>query len=313
MMPAIGHLGIVIPVYNDEDVLAELHGRLKRVVTELCESHEILFVDDGSSDRSLAVLQRLQETDPGTVIVPLVRNFGQPNPIAAGLEHVRGDVVIVMDSDLQDPPEDIPKLVAALEDSGCAMAIAQWTSRRDSSLARRFLRFCFRLTAPLTTIRHSPRLGVFRAIRRSAVDAVRDIPETTGSILGLMYWAGFSYVPVELRRDPRYAGKSGYTLKRLFALACDRWFSYAAFPVGPAMCLGLVLGLASIGLGGFFAFRKHFIDAVVPGWTSLIVIVLLLFGVNFIFLGLLGEYLGRIYRESKGRPRYGCGTVIRRE
>ena len=312
-MAVKGDLSIVIPVYNDEEVLAELHSRLKPVVAQLGENHEILFVDDGSCDGSLATLKRIQQKDPRVVIVQQTRNFGQHNAIAAGLRNARGEIVILMDSDLQDPPEEIPTLIKALEDNQSSMAIAKWVSRKDSFLTRRLIRFCFKLAAPLTQVRHSPQLGVFRAIRRAAVDTVNDIPETTSSVLSLLYWSGFSYVPVELHRDRRYAGKSGYSLRQLFSLASDRFFSYSTFPVSVVTFVGVFLGLVSIALGGIFAIKRYFVAATLPGWTSLIVVILFLFGVNFIFMGLLGEYLGRIFLECKGRPRYVTEKVIRHE
>lgn len=312
-MATIDHLSIVVPVFDDEEVLAELHRRLKPVVVDLAEKHEIIFVDDGSRDGSLATLERIQGTDPSLVIIQLARNFGQQNAIAAGLRQARGEIIVLMDSDLQDRPEDIPTLIDALEESGCAMAIAKWVTRQDSFAMRKLIRLRFKLTAPLTSIDHSPQLGVFRAIRRHALDAVKDIPETTGSILSLLYWSGFSYVPVDLHRDRRFAGKSGYDRKRLFALASDRCFSHSTFPVRIATYAGIFLGLASVFLGGLLAIRRYVMADTVPGWTSLIVILLFLFGVNFVFMGLLGEYLRRIYLESKGRPPYITEKIIRHE
>lgn len=306
-------LSLVIPVYDDEEVLPDLHRRLQPVVVDLAEHHEIIFVDDGSRDGSLAALEQIQDADPSVVIVKLARNFGHQNAIAAGLKEARGDVVVLMDCDLQDRPEDIPKLIGALEESDCAMAIARWKNRQDSGAIRASIRACFKLTAPLTGIDHSPQLGVFRAIRRSALDAVKDIPETTGSLLSLLYWSGLSYVPVVLNRDQRFAGKSGYDRKKLFALAADRCFSYSTFPVSVAIYAGFCLALVSACLGGFLAIRDLAMNLSVPGWLWLLAVVLFLFGVTFIFMGLLGEYLGRIYLESKGRPRYVTEKVIRHE
>jgi dolichol-phosphate mannosyltransferase len=308
---AIDKLSVVIPVYNDEEVLAELYRRLQPVARELSASYEIVFVDDGSEDGSLTVLESIAQGDAAVVIVQQARNFGQHNAIAAGLREARGDIIVLMDSDLQDRPEDIPKLIAALQENSCNMAIARWITREDTF----FKRMCFRLfsavSACLTSLEHPAQLGVFRAITRSAVDAVKDIPETTGTMLSLLYWSGLSYVTVELHRGSRVAGRSGYDLKRMCALTADRIFSYSLYPVRAATVAGLLIGAASIVMGVYFVIRKFFMDEVVPGWTFLIAAALFLFGLNFVFIGMVGEYLGRIYLESKGRPRYITEKIFR--
>jgi glycosyltransferase involved in cell wall biosynthesis len=310
-MERIKTLSVVVPVYNDEEVLEELHRRLCPVVEELAADHEIVFVEDGSSDRSLEVLHAIQARDDRVVIVRQARNFGQAASIAAGLRCSVGSIVVLMDSDLQDRPEDIPRLVAALQDSGSSMAIARWISRKESWLKRTLSNTFFQVSSRLTSIQHSPQLGVFRAITRNAVDQVKDIDETTGTMLSLLYWSGLSYVAVDLNRDPRFAGKSGYNLRKMLSLTADRIFSYSLFPIKMATLLGVFLGLLSIALGVVFIIRKFVLHNVVPGWTSLIVVGLFLFGVQFIFLGLLGEYLGRVYLESKNRPKYFTERIIR--
>jgi len=300
----IDKLSVVIPVYNDEEVLAELYRRLHPVARELSASYEIVFVDDGSEDGSLAVLKSIANRDAAVVIMQLARNFGQHNAIAAGLREARGDIIVLMDSDLQDRPEDIPKLIAALQENSCTMAIARWITREDTFIKRMCFRLFSAVSACLTSLDYPAQLGVFRAITRSAVDAVKVIPETTGTMLSLLYWSGLSYVTVELHRGSRVAGRSGYDLKRMCALTADRIFSYSLYPVRAATVAGLLVGPASIVMMVYFVIRKFFMDEVVPGWTFLIAAALFLFGLNFIFIGMVGEYLGRIYLESKGRPRY---------
>jgi len=312
VMATIDKLSVVIPVYNDEEVLPELYRRLQPVARELSASYEIVFVDDGSEDGSLAVLEDIVQRDASVVIVQQARNFGQHNAIAAGLREAQGDIIVIMDSDLQDRPEDIPKLIAALQENACTMAIAQWITREDTFVRQMCFRLFSAVSARLTSLKHLARLGIFRAITRSGVDAVKDIPETTGTILSLLYWSGLSYVTVELHRGRRAAGTSGYNLKRMCALTADRIYSYTVFPVRAATVAGLLVGATSIVMGGYFAIRKFFMDEVVPGWTFLIAAALFLFGLNFVFIGMVGEYLIRIYRESKGRPRYITEKIIRR-
>jgi len=308
----IDKLSVVIPVYNDEEVLAELYRRLQPVVRELSASYEVVFVDDGSEDGSLAVLEHIASQDTDVVIVQQARNFGQHNAIAAGLREARGDIIVVMDSDLQDRPEDIPKLITALLENACSMAIARWITREDTFVRRTCFRLFAAVSACLTNLQHPAELGVFRAITRGGVDAVKDIPETTGTMLSLLYWSGLSYVTVELHRGSRAAGKSGYDLKRMCALTADRIFSYSLYPVRAATVTGLVVGAASIVMGGYLVIRKFFMDELIPDWTFVIAIVLFLFGLNFVCIGMVGEYLGRIYLESKGRPRYITEKIIGR-
>jgi dolichol-phosphate mannosyltransferase len=311
-LASIEKLSIVIPVYNDEEVLDELYRRLQPVATGLAASHEIVFVDDGSEDGSLAILENLARRDANVVIVQLARNFGQPNAIAAGLREARGEIIVLMDCDLQDRPEDIPKLIAALGENTSTMAIAHWVTREDTFIRRACFRMFAAVSGRLTSLKHPAQLGVFRAITRHGVDAVKDIPETTGTMLSLLYWSGLSYVSVELHRGSRAAGTSGYDWKRMCALTADRIFSYSMYPVRAATVAGLMVGAASIGIGGYFAIRKFFMDEVVSGWIFLVVAALFLCGLNFLFIGMVGEYLGRIYLESKGRPRYITERIVRR-
>ncbi len=309
-MKPYSSISVVIAVYNDETVLQELHKRLQPVVTELTDDYEIIFIDDGSSDNSYKILLDLHEQDQNIKILKQARNFGQPNSIAAGLDYAIKDYVVLMDSDLQDRPEDIPKLLSALVESGSSMAIAKWIKRQDTSFKKAVSSLFFKVSKRITNLQHAPNLGVFRAVRREAIDKVKSIPETTGTLLSLMYWSGLSYEAVELHRDPRFAGISGYNLKKMLALTADRIFSYSLFPIKVATYFGVFMGLASIFLGVFFIIEKFALDSVVPGWTSLIVLLLFLFGMNFVFMGLIGEYLGRIYMESKGRPRYVTEIVV---
>jgi glycosyltransferase involved in cell wall biosynthesis len=303
-------LSVVIPVYNDEEVLPELHRRLLPVLSELSADREIVFVDDGSRDGSFRVLRDIQKSDPRVRIVRLARNFGQANAITAGLDHARNEVVVLMDSDLQDRPEDIHRLIDAMLEKDAPMAIARWVSRRDSAFKLAVSRLFYVVTNRITSLRREPRLGVFRVMKREVIEELKAIPEKTASTISLMYWLGFDYAIVDLQRDVRYAGKSGYTLSKMLRLSFDLVFSYSLFPIQVASVLGLILSIGSLLLAAFFVIRKLVLHTVVPGWTSLIVIVLFLFGVTFLFLGIMGEYIGRIFVEAKKRPKYVVAKVF---
>jgi len=303
-------LSIVIPVYNDEDVLDELNRRLIPVAEAIAEDFEVIFIDDGSKDQSWKILVQLQKSNPKLKIIKLARNFGQSNSTAAGLDHAKGDIIVIMDSDLQDRPEDIPKLIDSMEENDTDMAIVKWISRKDSFSKKFVSRFFHTVSDRITNLHYEPGLGVFRVIRKSALDQIKNIPETTGTTLSLMYWSGFEYSIVELRRDARYAGASGYNLRKMLKLAADRIFSYSLFPIRVASYAGLTVGGLSFVFGILLILKRLFNENVPAGWTSTLVLLAFLFGINFFFLGVIGEYLGRIYLETKGRPKYTISRII---
>ncbi len=215
-------LSIIIPVFNDQEVLPELYRRLKPVVFELGKSYEIIFIDDGSEDDSLTILKELLIQDENIKIVKLVKNFGQSNAITAGLDYSKGEIMVIMDSDLQDKPEDIPKLLNALEENDVQMAIAKWVSM-ESSVLKKFISSTFFLISNIfTKIHHPSNIGVFRAFKREAYKEVKAFPKKTGTILSRFYRAEIIYTTINLTRDRRFAGESGYDLKKMFKLAFDR-------------------------------------------------------------------------------------------
>jgi len=303
-------IGILIPVFNNQGVLEELHRRLTQVLPQICSAYEVVLVDDGSEDDSWKKIEALKIHDDHVVGIKLMRNFGQQNAIAAGLDHVEGDIVVLMDADLQDRPEDIPKLVEALLQSEASMAIAKWKNRRDDWFKKSVSRLFYRVSQRITKIRHLPNLGVFRAIRREVVEELKKYQEKTSSTLSLLYWIGMDYTTVELERDGRFAGKSGYTFKKMLKLALDRIFSFSMFPIRVAIYSGMIVSILSFLLGLGLIIR-YINGTVAPGWTSTVVLVLFFFGMNFIFLGIIGEYLGRIFLESKHRPKFIVKKILK--
>jgi len=216
-------ISVVIPVFNDEEVLDLLYCRLKPVLQKHCIFHEIIFVDDGSSDSSFKLLSHLQISDDAIKVVKLADNFGQSNAIAAGLEAAKGSIMVVMDSDLQDRPEDIPKLIEPIIEYGIPMTISCWKSRKDS-LHKQVLSklFCY-LSASFTRIKISANLGVFRAISRNAYQQVIAAEDLSGTILSRFYALNIDYLKVELNRDERAAGTSSYNLHKMIELAWNRF------------------------------------------------------------------------------------------
>jgi glycosyltransferase involved in cell wall biosynthesis len=305
-------LSVIIPVFNDEEALPELFRRLILELDKLTSQYEIIFVDDGSTDSSLEVLKRFSAESDAVKVMQLTRNFGQPNAITAGLEEAYNEVIVLMDSDLQDRPEDIGKLLDAMEEADVPMAVAGCSKREDSSIKIAASKVFNSFSNRVTSVQFASGVRVFRAMRREIVNEVLKFQEVTATPLSLLGWMGYDHIVVDLERDRRYAGSSGYTFRRMLKLSLDRIFSYSLFPIRLAGILGVILGCASILLAIYFVIQKLFLKNILPGWTSIVVIVLFLSGMNFIFIGILGEYLGRIYMEVKKRPRYVVKKIFKK-
>jgi len=297
-------LSVVIGVYNDQEVLPLLKERLVPVLNQLSPDWEVLFVEDGSSDASYRLLCEMARREPRFRVVKLARNFGQANALAAGMSLATGAVVVLMDSDLQDRPEDIHLLVDALLNEDMDLAISRWVSREDSRSKLGLSRLFQWTINRFSSVKIVPGMGVFRAIRHEAIEELLRIPERTGTSLGLLHWIGLPHVMVDLRRDARAAGTSGYTLKKMMQLGLERLFSYSFFPITFSINLGLFLFGLSLASGLLLVAQRLFLRELLPGWTSIIVLLLFLFGMNFLILGLYGQYLGRIYIETRGRPKF---------
>ncbi len=303
-------LSVVVPIYNDEEVIAELLRRLTVVLETLVNDYEIILIDDGSRDRSWTIMQDERAQRQHLRIARLSRNFGQQNAIAAGLSLTTKDLIVLMDSDLQDRPEDIPVLIdALLADPEATMAIAQWQERKDSCFKKAVSRLFQTVSNKITDIHQMPRLGIFRVMKKSVVEELRNFPERTATAVSLLYFIGHKYVAVPLKRDARFAGKSGYNLRKMLALTFARIFSFSMFPIRMVTYMGAFLCIGSmIAACGLIIYKL--VGNVVTGWTSMMVLLLFLFGLNFAFLGILGEYIGRIFLETKQRPNYIIEQVL---
>ena len=303
-------LSVVVPIYNDQEVISELLRRLTAVVETLTKEYEIILVDDGSRDNSWAIMNEERAKREYVRIARLSRNFGQQNAIAAGLSLTTKDLIVLIDSDLQDRPEDIPLLIdALLADNEATMAIAQWEERKDSRMKIAVSRLFQNVSNRITDIHTMPRLGIFRVMKKSVVMELRNFPERTATAVSLLYFIGHKYVAVPLKRDARFAGKSGYNLRKMLALTFARIFSFSMFPIRMVTYLGALLCIGSmIAALGLIIYKL--VGNVVTGWTSMMVLILFLFGLNFAFLGILGEYIGRIFLETKQRPNYIIEQVL---
>ena len=303
-------ISVVVPIYNDSEVIHELIKRLSPVLESVTADYEIILVDDGSRDDSWLQMLAVRQANASIKAVRLSRNFGQQSAIAAGLSLTSKELIVLMDSDLQDRPEDIPVLIdALLADEKATMAIAQWEERKDSRFKLAVSRLFQRVSNSITEIHTMPRLGIFRVMKKSVVEELRNFPEKTATTVSLLYYIGSRYVAVPLKRDARFAGKSGYNLSKMLALTFARIFSFSMFPIRIVTYLGALLCVGSMVTALALIIYK-LVGNVVAGWTSMMVLMLFLFGLNFAFLGVLGEYIGRIFLETKQRPKFMIDEIV---
>jgi len=268
------------------------------------------MVDDGSRDGSRDVLIRAAASEPRLVLIALSRNFGHQAALSAALDHVTGDAVVLMDGDLQDTPEAIPKLVRAhLE--GYDVVYAQRVRRKEGWLLRLCYATFYRMLARLSNVELPVDAGDFGLMSRRVVDQLRKAPECHRYLRGLRAWAGYRQIGIAVERSARAGGESKYSLAKLVALACDGFFSFSVAPLRAAALLGLGAIVLSSLYAAYSVAAKLAFGHSPQGFTALIVVMTFLSGVNLLFLGLLGEYLGRVYEEVKRRPLYVVDQVVR--
>lgn len=302
-------LSVVIPVYNEEKVLPELCRRLYQTMSAIRKPWEVIFVNDGSQDRSSEVLRAIPPGDGQVKIVEFSRNFGHQAAITAGINCARGDAVVVMDSDLQDPPEILSQMVERWR-QGVEVVYAVRKRRKESWFKRACYYLFYRLFRILSTMDIPPDAGDFCLMDRCVADQLRRLSEHGRFVRGLRAWVGFRQEPLEYERSARFAGESKYTGHKLFRLALDGIFSFSYAPLRLATFIGLIVSLAAFVEGGRIIYLKLFVGQFIHGLAALSVFVLFLGGIELLFLGLVGEYVGRVYEEVKGRPTYIVKEVV---
>ncbi|MFK7830133.1 MAG: glycosyltransferase family 2 protein [Congregibacter sp.] len=297
-------LTVVVPVCNERQVLPQFHQRLTAVLAELDLRTDILYVDDGSSDGSYAWLDECCKVDSRVALLRLSRNFGKEVAMSAGLDYVDADAVVIIDADLQDPPELIPKLVAQWH-AGFDVVFAKRESREgDGWLKQQSAALFYRLLDRVSEVPIPRDVGDYRLLSRRSVAALRKLREQHRYMKGLYAWIGFPQIAVSYDREARGDGRSKWKYRDLWHLALEGITSFSAAPLKLATWLGLFTSLVSFAYGLFFLLRTLLLGNPVPGYPSLIIITLFLGGVQLVCLGIIGEYLARTYNESKGRELY---------
>jgi glycosyltransferase involved in cell wall biosynthesis len=307
-------LSLVIPIFNEEPIIPELDRRLRAFLNEIGggvgSSWEVVFIDDGSKDRSRAMLKALADAEPRYKVIGLSRNFGHQLAITAGIDRAEGDAVVVMDADLQDPPEVVRDMVARWrEGHDVVYGVREkrhgetWFKRASAALFYRFLRAMLGVDIPVDA-------GDFRLLSRPVVLTLRALREQHRFVRGMVAWVGFRQVAVKYARPARFAGETKYPLRKMLGFAIDGITSFSIIPLRLATWLGVLSGFTALAGGAWAFYVKVGGGGVVPGWTTIMILVALGSSAQLLMMGILGEYVGRIYEEVKRRPLYAISEEL---
>jgi len=304
-------VSVVVPCFNEEEMVSEIHRRLAALAdSRPTERFELLFVNDGSRDNTLECLKKAAASDARVRVVSFARNFGHQLAVTAGIDHAQGDAVVLIDADLQDPPEVIGEMIDRWRE-GYQVVYGVRTERQGESIFKRATAHLFyRLLGQLSDTPIPLDTGDFRLMDRVVADVLRAMPERDRFIRGLVSWVGFRQFALPYKREERFAGATKYPLRKMIRFASDGMVSFSVKPLKLAITVGTIsAGLACVGIIWVFAGRL-LTSNWVPGWTATIIAILFLGGIQLLCTGLLGEYVGRIYMQSKGRPLYVVGETL---
>lgn len=301
MERTLGLLSVVAPAYNEEQTIAEFYERTRSALSEL--PFELVMVDDGSSDTTPEILDRIASADDRVKVITLSRNFGHQEALTAGLDHASGDAVVMMDADLQDPPELIAEMLEHWRRGSDVVYAVRQARAGETRLKLATARWFYRLFAKLAQIELPQNAGDYRLLDRRALEALQSMRERNRFLRGMTVWVGFTQTAVSYERDPRFAGETKYTPRKMVRFSLDAISSFSNVPLQLATIFGFVFSaVAFLAIPVAIAFKIA--GQFVPGVTTLLLVVLLLGGIQLITVGVIGEYLGRVYEEVKRRPLY---------
>ena len=302
-------LSVVTPAYNEEEVLGALEQRVRAVCEDLDQQYELILVNDGSRDRSLLVMLSLQETNPNITIVNLSRNFGKEIALTAGLDHARGDAIVILDADLQDPPELMVRMLELWRE-GYDVVYAQREAREGETwLKRKTANLFYLLMERIGPVKMPRDTGDCRLMSRKVVDALCALREHHRLMKGLFAWVGYPSTSISYRREKRAAGKTKWNYWKLWNLSLEGITAFTTIPLRMTTYIGCVVAALSFLFILFVVAKKLLFGEAVQGYPTLVVVVLLLGGIQLMALGVIGEYLGRVFDETKGRPLYFVESV----
>ena len=299
-------VSVVIPMYYEEEVAEECYKRVKGVLTSLENyEHEIIFINDGSKDKTLEILEKIANEDSNVKVVSFSRNFGHQCAVTAGIKYVTGDAIVIIDADLQDPPELIPEMLKYWEEGNEVIYGKRKSREGESGFKLLTAKLFYKTLNALSDVEIPKDTGDFRLVDRKVIDVVNSLPEHNKFLRGLFSWVGFNQTPFEYERKERFAGKTKYPLKKMIKLAGDGILSFSTKPLklvgilgGLSVVISFVILVYSILS---FAFKWN---SLAPGWTSIMVTMTFLFGITLLSIWMLSEYIARIYDEVRGRPQY---------
>ncbi len=293
----------VIPIFNEAKSLPELHRRLSPILEGLGEISEVILIDDGSKDQSVEMIKNICSKDPRFKLVQFARNFGHQLAITAGMDYAKGKAIIIMDADLQDPPEVVFGLVQKWKE-GYEVVYAVRKNRKGETWFKKLTaKIYYRILKRLSQIDIPVDTGDFRLVDRKALNAFLAMRESHRFVRGMFSWIGFKQIGIEFERAERFAGETNYPFRKMIKLAMDGILSFSYVPLRLVLSMGAWIALAAAG-AAIYAIIRHFQGETVQGWTSIFVLVAFLGGIQLIALGMLGEYIGRIHEEVKKRPLY---------
>ena len=295
-------ISIIVPMHNEEAGIPEFFSRITPILQSTGE-YEIICVNDGSTDNTALLLAERAAADARIKVINFSRNFGKEAALTAGLDYANGAAVIPIDADLQDPPELIPELIAKWHE-GFKVVLATRKTRDESWLKRKSATLFYKLISRLSNVRIPKNTGDFRLMDRQVVDSIKNLPERTRFMKGLFAWAGFSTTTIYYDRPQRFAGKTSWNYIKLWSFALDGIFAFSTKPLKIWTYLGGVISLFAFVFGAIILLKTLIYGSDLPGYASIMVVILFLGGIQLVSLGIIGEYVGRIYRETKLRPLY---------
>ncbi|HBS88214.1 MAG: glycosyltransferase [Bacteroidetes bacterium GWF2_38_335] len=302
-------LSVIIPIYNEELNISLLHSRLKKVIDSLNVSWEFIFINDGSKDNSLILIKELAKNDQRIKYISFSRNFGHQVAVTAGLDACVGDSVVIIDADLQDPPELITDLYNKFRE-GYDVVYARRKARKGESIMKKITaKIFYRILKSITSVNIPVDTGDFRIISRKIVDILKQMPEKHKYLRGQISWAGYNQTFIEYNRDERNAGKTGYTYKKMMSFAMDGVTSFSNFPLKIVTYAGFLVSLVAFIMIVYALYSRFITKDYVQGWTSLMISVLFIGGIQLISIGIIGQYLSRINDNVRNRPLYIIGET----
>lgn len=297
-------ISVIVPIYNEEQILPELHQRLTQAVKKITEDYELIFVNDGSADHSLRELKRISEADAKSFYINFSRNFGHQIAVSAGIDYCRGKAVVIIDGDLQDPPELIPEMYQKYQEGNEVVYARRKSRKGETWFKRTTAKWFYRVLRNLTAVDIPLDTGDFRLIDHKIVEKLRCMPEQNKFLRGQIAWLGFRQTAVYFQRDERKYGKSGYPLSKMLKFAMDGITGFSDKPLGFVTRLGFAISGISFLVIIYAIVAHYFLNETITGWTSLIVSSMFIGGVQLISIGIIGEYISRINKNVIDRPLY---------